>query len=132
MGSLRPVREKGSVSAFVVCLALTFVIVAGLAIDSGRMVASHIAAADHAENAARVAAQQVGGIRSGERTLDPIRARSAAARYLSRFAVNGEIRIDPTSVVVTVRMVASTTLLRLIGIRDRHVSATRRAGLADG
>ncbi len=123
--------DRGSIAAFVVCLAFTFVGVAGLAVDSGRLVATHIAAADHAENAARVAAQQVRGIRSGERTLDPDRARSAAARYLLRFGLSGDVRVDAVTVVVTVRMTGSMTLLRVIGVRDRSVSATRRAELTD-
>lgn len=134
MGFSAPSRDrssKGSISAFVVCLASTFVVVAGLAVDSGRLVAARIAVADHAENAARVAVQQVRGIRSGQRSIDPGPARAAAANYLARFGLAGDIRVDVLSVTVTTRMVETMTLLRLVGVETRTVSATRRAALAD-
>ncbi|MEY4223302.1 MAG: hypothetical protein RIS33_236, partial [Actinomycetota bacterium] len=51
-------RDHGIVSGFVVCLTLTLTAATGLAIDAGRLVASHVQAADHAENAARVGAQE--------------------------------------------------------------------------
>lgn len=124
-------NDSGSMSAFVVCLAATFIVVAGLAVDSGRLVASHIAVSDHAENAARIAAQQVGGIRSGERVIDPVRARAAASRYLLRFGLVGEVRVVSNVVQVTIRMVEPMTLLRLVGVRERWVSATRRAEVTD-
>lgn len=124
-------NDRGSISAFVVCLAVTFIAVAGLAVDSGRLVSAHIAVADHAENAARVAAQQVRGLRSGERELDPARARAAAGRYLAQFGLTGDVEVGTTKVEVTARMVGTVTLLRILGIRNRQVSATRRAELID-
>jgi len=123
--------DSGSISAFVVCLAMTFIVTAGLAVDSGRLVEARIAAGDHAENAARIAVQQVKGIRSGERTVDPIRARRAAGQYLSQFALTGDVHIESKSVTVRVRMNKDMTLLRLVGIARRQVSAERRAELTD-
>ncbi|MEN9802212.1 MAG: hypothetical protein RLZ37_1337 [Actinomycetota bacterium] len=123
--------DRGSISAFVVCLAMTFIVTAGLAVDSGRLVEARISAGDHAENAARVAVQQVRGIRSGERTVDSVRARRAAVQYLSQFALAGDIRVESKSVTVTVRLVKDMTLLRLVGIARRQVSAERRAELTD-
>lgn len=122
-------RDPGSVSAFVVCLASTFIVVAGLAVDSGRVVAARITVADHAENAARVAAQQVRGIRSGEWFIDPVEARRTASRYLSQFGLVGEIHVDATSVTVSTFVEEQMTLLRLVGIESRTVRATRRADL---
>lgn len=123
--------DRGSISAFVVCLAMTFIVTAGLAVDSGRLVEARISAGDHAENAARVAVQQVSGIRSGERSVDPVRARRAAAQYLSQFGLAGSIRIESKSVTVTVRLTKDMTLLRLVGIARRQISAERRAELTD-
>lgn len=123
--------DRGSVSAFVVCLAATFIVVAGLAVDSGRLVAARIEVADHAENAARVAIQQMSGIRSGERIVDPVRSRRAVAQYLGRFGLTGEALVEPRSVTVTVRTTETMTLLRLVGIDRRQVSATRRAEVTD-
>lgn len=125
-------RDRGTLSAFVVCLASTFLVVAGLAVDSGRTVATRIEAADHAENAARVGVQQVIGLRSGERIIDPVSARQAVFGYLARFDVSGDVHVEERSVTVTVRIIEKMTLLRLVGIGSRAVSATRRAGLTDG
>lgn len=123
--------DRGSISAFVVCLAMTFIVVAGLAVDSGRVVATRIDVADHAENAARVAVQQLRGIRSGERVIDPVRARRAATQYLSGFGLAGEVSVEPKSVTVTIQATQSMTLLRLVGIEHQQVSATRRAVVTD-
>lgn len=124
-------NDPGSVSAFVTCLAASFVVIAGLAVDSGRMVAARIEVADHAENAARIGAQQVTGIRSGERVIDAPRARAAALLYLQRFEVEGDVRVESESVTVTARTIEKMTLLRLVGVTERSLSATRRAELRD-
>lgn len=96
------------------------------------MVAARIEVADHAENAARIGAQQVTGIRSGERFIDAPRARAAALGYLRRFDVDGDVRVEPGSVTVTARRIEKTTLLRLVGVTEQSLSATRRAELRDG
>lgn len=123
--------ERGVITAFVVALSTTFLVVAGLAVDSGRIVAARITVADHAENAARVGAQQVGGIRSGERVLDPARARRAALEYLSEFGLSAEITVEVRRIRVTTHMTQPTTLLQLVGIGAQTVSATRTAELVD-
>jgi Flp pilus assembly protein TadG len=48
-----PQTERGSITAFVAVLAITFIACAGLAVDGGRLVAARVQLADHAENAAR-------------------------------------------------------------------------------
>ena len=50
--------DRGVVTAFVLGLVLAFVVLAGLAVDSGRLVAAHVTAGDHAENAARAGAHR--------------------------------------------------------------------------
>jgi hypothetical protein len=52
-------------------------------------------------------------------------------QYLSQFALAGDIRVESKSVTVTVRLVKDMTLLRLVGIARRQVSAERRAELTD-
>mgnify|MGYP000956842081 CR=1 FL=1 len=64
-------RDKGVITGFVVGLVLSFTAVAGLAVDSGRIVSARVSASDHAENAARVGAQEVTLLRLGWRFLDP-------------------------------------------------------------
>ena len=105
---------------------------AGLAIDSGRLVAARTTAADHAENAARLAAQEITLIRLGVRTIDPNRARSVASMYFERHGVEGDVIVSHQSVAVTVTAEQETTLLHLVGIDARNVSATRTASIVAG
>ena len=114
-------------SLFMVGLVMSFVMAAGLAVDGGRLVAARVAAADHAENAARVGAQQVTLIRLGWRVLDPDAARAAASDYLIEHGVTGEISVGVDSVTVTVVITQPTTLLRVVGVGARSVSASRTA-----
>jgi Flp pilus assembly protein TadG len=118
-------RDRGSVSAFVVMLVVTFLVTAGLALDGARMVADHVRAADHAENAARVGAQEVTSIRAGQTRLDQARAVAAARGYLTARGLNGTVTASPTRVTVTVTVRTSFGLLRLGGVQGRSTSATR-------
>lgn len=123
------VRDRGVVTAFVLGLVMCFVVIAGLAVDSGRLVAAHVTAGDHAENAARAGAQEVTLVRAGWRLLDPRRAAASARAYLDAKGLDGDVRADTASVTVTVRVRQSTTLLWLVGIGDRVASSTRTARL---
>ncbi len=125
-------RDGGVVSGFVVSLALSLFVMAGLAIDSGRLVAARTTAADHAENAARLAAQEITLIRLGVRMIDPNRARSVASMYFERHGVEGDVIVSRQSVAVTVTAEQETTLLHLVGIDARNVSATRTASIVAG
>lgn len=120
-------RDRGSVTVFVVGLVLSFTVAAGLAFDGGRLVAARITVADHAENAARVGAQQIGSLRSGDRVLRPAAVRSAALAYLSMYGLRGDVEVGPRTVTVTTSLSQPTTFLRLVGIERRVVSATRSA-----
>ena len=120
-------RDRGSITVFVVGLVLSFLMSAGLALDGGRLVSARVAVADHAENAARVGAQQVGQMRSGARVLQGAPAREAALQYLRQQGVGGEVVVGIRTVTVTTRMTQATTFLTLVGIDQRTVSATRTA-----
>ena len=122
-------RDRGSMTVFVVGLVMSFVMATGLAIDGGRLVAARVTAADHAENAARVGAQQVTLIRLGWRVLDPVKAEHAAQAYLAAHSVSGVVDVGIDTVTVTVTITRPTTLLRLVGLVSRSVSATRTAQL---
>jgi nanoRNase/pAp phosphatase (c-di-AMP/oligoRNAs hydrolase) len=122
-------RDRGVVTAFVSGLVLAFVMLAGLAVDSGRLVAAHVTAGDHAENAARAGAQEVTLVRAGWRLVDPRRATATARAYLDAHGLDGDVTADFRGVTVTVRMHQATTLLRLVGIDEREVSSTRTARL---
>jgi hypothetical protein len=121
--------DRGVVTAFVLGLVLAFVVLAGLAVDSGRLVAAHVTAGDHAENAARAGAQEVTLVRLGWRLVDPRRATATARAYLDAHGLDGDVTADFRGVTVTVRVRQATTLLRLVGIEEREVSSTRTARL---
>lgn len=124
-------RDRGIFTSFVVILVLSFVFAAGLAVDGGRLVAARVDAADHAENAARVGAQQVTLLRLGWRLLDPAAAKSAAVEYLDQHGIDGEVTVGLRTVTVTVHVTQATTLLRLVGISTRNVTAIRTAQLVE-
>jgi uncharacterized membrane protein len=83
--------ESGVVSAFALGLMMTFVVCAGLGVDGGRLVANRMELVDHAENAARVGAQELTDLRTGEPTLDENQARNSASNYLATNNVEGEV-----------------------------------------
>jgi Flp pilus assembly protein TadG len=118
-------HDRGSITAFVVMLVLTFVVCAGLAVDGGRQVGARSRAADLAENAARAGAQQLTDIRTGTWRLDRTRARQAAAEYLAARGESGSISVSDRRVTVVVTLTINTSLLRLAGIDSRTVRASR-------
>lgn len=120
------VRDRGSISAFVVVITMTIMACAGLAVDGARVVGAKVAAADHAENAARAGAQEVTALREGgPPRLDPARAQAAAEAYLAAQGLSGEVSATTERITVTVRTTVATTLLQLVGISAKTVTATR-------
>ncbi|MFM1752099.1 MAG: hypothetical protein RL119_1061 [Actinomycetota bacterium] len=122
-----PASDAGSISVFVVGLVMSFMVSAGLALDGGRLVSARVAVADHAENAARIGAQQVGAMRSGLRILQSGPARIAVLQYLRLQGLTGEVVVRDRTVTVTTRITQPTTFLQLVGVYERTVSATRTA-----
>lgn len=120
-------RNSGSITVSVLGLVLSFMVSAGLALDGGRLVSARVAVADHAENAARIGAQQVGQMRSGRRLLQSGPARAAVLDYLRLQGLTGEIVVAGRIITVTTTMTQPTTFLRLVGIDSRTVTASRTA-----
>lgn len=130
--------DRGSATAFVVGLVVALLVVAGLVSDAGRAVNARVAAVDDAEQAARVAANQVaeGGLRDGTRAqIDPVEATSEALDFLaargyapSRVSVSA----DTDAVTVTVGTEVPTTLLQLVLIDSFTVQGTATARAATG
>jgi len=118
-------RDRGSITGFVVVITLLVLACAGLAVDGARVVGAKVSAADHAENAARVGAQEVTALRIGTWVLDPARATRAAEGYLASHGVAGSVSVSANRISVTVRSTVATTLLSLVGVSSKTVSATR-------
>ena len=123
--------ESGVVSAFVLGLMMTFVVCAGLGVDGGRLVANQLELADHAENAARVGAQELTDLRTGEPTIDENQARYSASNYLAANAIDGEVLITSNSVTVTVNRDVEMSLLKLFGAKNHEITVTRTAEPSD-
>lgn len=118
--------QDGVVTAFVVGLLMTFIVCAGLGVDGGRLVAARLTLADHAENAARLAAQELTSLRTGSPKIDQQAAHRSALRYLNDNNLTGDISTSTNSVSVTVSQTIEMSLLKLFGARDHSISVTRR------
>ena len=123
--------ESGVVSAFVLGLMMTFVVCAGLGVDGGRLVAKRLDLADHAENAARVGAQELTDLRTGEPTIDENLARYSASNYLAANELDGEVSTTFNSVTVTVNRDVEMSLLKLFGARSHQITVKRTAKPSD-
>ena len=123
--------ESGVISAFVLGLMMTFVICAGLGVDGGRLVANRLELADHAENAARVGAQELTDLRTGEPTIDENKARFSASNYLATNDIDGEVSTTSKSVTVTVIRDVEMSLLKLFGATNHEITVTRTAEPSD-
>ncbi|HEX9258762.1 MAG TPA: pilus assembly protein TadG-related protein [Acidimicrobiales bacterium] len=117
--------DAGTVSVFVVTLSVALLAAVGLVFDGGRLVDARFEAADVAADAARVGAQEVAAVRAGGRQLDPNRAERAARDHLAAVGRSGQVIATPTGVTVTVSLRRDFTLLRLVGLNGRTVTAVR-------
>lgn len=129
-------NEEGAVTAFVVVMALPLVLLAGLTVDGGLAINARMRAADDAEQAARVGAEQIdlASLRSsGTVLIDESAADSAASNYLAARGYT-TATIDSTTEQVSVEVQASvgTTILSLMGIQNLTVHGTATARAAVG
>ena len=74
--------DRGTITAFVVMLTMTFVACAGLAVDGGRLVAAKVQLADQAENAARAGTQEITALRTGDPKVDVDKAIMTAEDFM--------------------------------------------------
>jgi hypothetical protein len=125
-------KSQGSISAFVVCLTMSLLLLAGFVFDGGRVVARYAELSDIAENAARIGAQQVVGIRSGNPYLDERAASRRIESYLSDKKVVGRISVHDGGTVVEVRASVPMRMLSLIGIRERKILVSRTSFVVSG
>lgn len=129
--SLRDGTEHGSVSAFVIVIATSFLIMVGLSVD----VAGHLHAMQEARatarEAARVGGQQLQtptGVRGLGAVADPGLAAAAAEAYLASAGVAGSASVTgPASISVDVTSVYPTTFLSIVGVRSMSATGTAEA-----
>lgn len=129
--------DRGSASVLVIGLVVVLLVVAGLVVDGGRAVNARAQIMDDAEQAARVAANQIdiGQLRAtGTGAVDPGAARAAATSFLAGqgyAASRVTVSADTDRVTVQVQDDVPTALLSLILIRSFPVEgrATARAAV---
>ncbi len=123
--------ERGSVTVFVVSMTLSLLLMAGLVLDGGRIIAGRREADAVAAAAARAGAQGLdeSGLRST--TEAPIRASDASVRvhrYLEPTGFTGSATVDGDTVVVRVHRTQDLQILSLVGMGSASIegSATAR------
>jgi hypothetical protein len=97
--------------------------------DSGRYVDTYLRTSGVAENAARIGAQSVVGIRSGDPHVDQRLATNRAMEYLRSEGLAGTVRATGSRIEVTVITDWSPVLVSPLG--DRRIVVRRRASVID-
>lgn len=119
--------DRGSITALVVGLVMTFIACAGLAVDGGRLVTAKVRVSDRAENAARLGAQAVTNLRLGVPVVEERRAIRIAGDFLRSLGASGSVDANRFEVCVTIREEVEMTLLDLVGVGSRSVGGRRCA-----
>lgn len=132
VSKVAPSQDRGSLSAFVVCIAMTMVCLVGLAHDGGRVVAAYGEASDAAAAAARMGDQFVVGIREGRPRVDEQVGRRVVSVYLGTKGLAGEVSVRGGTVTVRVTRSVPMVLLSLFGVGQRTITVTRSAELVEG
>lgn len=120
-------HDSGSITAFVVMLAMSFIACAGLAVDGGRLVAAKVQLADQAENAARAGTQEITALRTGDPKVDVDRAITTASDFMNRHQIHGQVSATSSEVTVTTTRVVPMSILVLFGVGSRLITAQRTA-----
>ncbi|PWN04575.1 pilus assembly protein TadE [Nocardioides silvaticus] len=120
--------ERGAASAFVLGMAITLLVVAGLVVDGGGALNARMTLADDVEAAAVAGAQATDELRlraDDVLVIDPAEARERAAAVLAGRGYEGiRIVVTDESVTVTARDRVPTLMLNLIGINEFDIEAT--------
>ena len=124
--------DRGSLSAMSVCLVLSVMALVGLVFDGGASVNEYMRLSDIAENAARMGAQEIIGIRAGDAHIDSRNAAIASKNYLRSYGVSGSVSITRESVMVEIEGDVAFQILNIIGLSGRHLRVVRTAGIVAG
>lgn len=131
--SSHSVEPRGSVSAFTVCVVGALVLVGLFVAENGRFINEYTRVSDVAENAARMAAQNVVGIRQGEPHIDLGAARSSALSYMREQGVEGSVAQTGTGKVeIHARVRLPLRGLAFLRIGDGTIDIVRRSMTVDG
>jgi Flp pilus assembly protein TadG len=112
------------ITAFVTVLTVCLVLLAGLVLDGGNLLAAKRQAINEAEAAARAGAQalQPDTLRAGTVTIDPAAATTAVADYLTATGHHGTTDVTGDTVTVTITIHQHLAILGLGGLHDITVT----------
>ena len=115
---------------FTCLLTVAMLILTGLAVDGGYVLAARRRAIDEANGAARAGAEALAPSSyrtSGSLDLDPAAADAAAQSYLAAAGHSGNVTVNGNDVTVTLNFDQPMSLLRIIGIDAVNVSGRGQA-----
>lgn len=126
--------ERGSITVFVLGVVVALVVVGGLVLDGGTIIAGHREADDEAAGAARAAAQAIAATarQTGALTIDAGVARTAAERYLLPYGHAPLVSVDGDQVTIRVAFPVTTQILSIVGVRHKTVTGTASATAVGG
>lgn len=122
--------EAGTVTVFVTVFMLALLVVAGLVIDGGRMLAARREVANVAESAARAGAQELdtrAARTSATVQLDPVAAQRRATEFLAASGYSGTVTVEANRVHVQVSATPHLFILGIAGMSDATVTANGEA-----
>jgi Flp pilus assembly protein TadG len=127
--------DRGQVTVLMMPIIVALLAVAGLVIDGGAALAARQQAANLAEQAARLGADQLdqASLRgAGPATVDVAAATAAARGYLAAQGQAGRVDVNMSAVRVTVTISRRASLLQLVGIKTLTVTAHAAARSVGG
>lgn len=126
--------ERGSAAMWIIFLTVGMLAMGALVIDGGYVMASKREAARTAEQAARVASDQLDldSVRTGGSDVNVGAAADAARSYLASARERGTVSIDGDEVTVTVSKTHRTILMSAFGKSRFTVRSSATATSIDG
>lgn len=125
-------ESRGSLSALTVCLASSLALLAALSASFGAHVNRYVTVSDAAGNAARIAGQNVVGIREGRPRVDSRAAEIAAVDYLNARGLTGTVHVAGSTVTVSVELRSPVNFGVLPGRGEWRTLITRTSRTVDG
>ena len=122
--------RRGQVTVFVAGASLGLILVAGLAVDGGRILAGRERAFDEAKEAARAGADALSpnALRGGSATLvDPSAAITAAQSYIRATGDTAQVSVAGDQVTVEVTARVQTDILSIAGLDTVTVTGSATA-----
>lgn len=127
----RSARDSGQVTAMVVVMTAALILLAGLVLDGGLVLAARQNALTLAQEAARAGAQGIDLAdyrQDGALVLLPAEAEADARAYLAAVGVSGTVEVSGDTVTVTVTVtVTQAQVLSVAGLHAVTVHATASA-----